>query len=80
MEHNAGTHAGYTAKRLPVDLVFTKTYDRIPVAQPVYTPTATDKDEGGETVRLALPAIRHINQPPGHAVVVATRHTDQPSS
>ncbi|EJB07531.1 putative endonuclease containing a URI domain [Rhizobium leguminosarum bv. trifolii WSM597] len=28
-EHNAGTYDGYTAKRLPVDLVFTETYDRI---------------------------------------------------
>lgn len=28
-EHNAGVYDGYTAKRLPVDLVFTETYDRI---------------------------------------------------
>lgn len=26
---NAGTYDGYTAKRLPVELVFTETYDRI---------------------------------------------------
>jgi len=28
-EHNAGVYDGYTAKRLPVELVFTETYDRI---------------------------------------------------
>jgi|GEM_PF-642347 len=28
-EHNAGTYDGYTPKRLPVELVFTETYDRI---------------------------------------------------
>ncbi|MGZ2406841.1 putative GIY-YIG superfamily endonuclease [Rhizobium ruizarguesonis] len=28
-EHNAGTYDGYTAKRRPVELVFTETYDRI---------------------------------------------------
>lgn len=28
-EQNAGTYDGYTAKRLPVELVFTETYDRI---------------------------------------------------
>ncbi|MDK4724992.1 GIY-YIG nuclease family protein [Rhizobium phaseoli] len=28
-EHNAGIYDGYTAKRLPVELVFTETYDRI---------------------------------------------------
>ncbi|ARO31003.1 excinuclease ABC subunit C domain-containing protein [Rhizobium sp. NXC14] len=28
-EHNAATYDGYTAKRLPVELVFTETYDRI---------------------------------------------------
>lgn len=28
-EHNAGTYDGYTAKRRPVELVFTETYERI---------------------------------------------------
>ncbi|OWV77555.1 excinuclease ABC subunit C [Rhizobium sp. R634] len=28
-EHNAGIYDGYTAKRRPVELVFTETYDRI---------------------------------------------------
>ena len=28
-EHNAGTYEGYTAKRRPVELVFTESYDRI---------------------------------------------------
>ncbi len=28
-EHNAGTYDGYTAKRRPVELVFSETYDRI---------------------------------------------------
>ncbi len=28
-EHNAGTYDGYTAKRRPVELVFTESYDRI---------------------------------------------------
>ncbi|PDT05683.1 hypothetical protein CO666_03495 [Rhizobium chutanense] len=28
-EHNSGTYDGYTAKRRPVELVFTETYDRI---------------------------------------------------
>ena len=28
-EHNAGVYDGYTAKRRPVELVFTETYDRI---------------------------------------------------
>ena len=28
-EHNAGIYDGYTAKRRPVQLVFTETYDRI---------------------------------------------------
>lgn len=28
-EHNAGTYDGYTAKRRPVALVFTESYDRI---------------------------------------------------
>ncbi len=28
-EHNAGIYEGYTSKRLPVELVFTETYDRI---------------------------------------------------
>ncbi|MBB2753370.1 UNVERIFIED_ORG: putative endonuclease [Rhizobium aethiopicum] len=28
-EHNAGRYDGYTAKRLPVELVFTEIYDRI---------------------------------------------------
>ncbi|QRM42136.1 GIY-YIG nuclease family protein [Rhizobium sp. BG4] len=28
-EHNARIYDGYTAKRLPVELVFTETYDRI---------------------------------------------------
>ncbi|RUM08179.1 GIY-YIG nuclease family protein [Rhizobium chutanense] len=28
-EHNSGTYDGYTAKRRPVELVFTETYDLI---------------------------------------------------
>ena len=28
-EHNEGVYDGYTAKRRPVELVFTETYDRI---------------------------------------------------
>jgi len=28
-EHNAGTYDGYTAKRRPVELVYTETYDRL---------------------------------------------------
>jgi putative endonuclease len=28
-EHNAGIYDGYTAKRRPVELVFTESYDRI---------------------------------------------------